>query len=252
MYNGIGLRTVRGSGTNGFVAKNRAHVSGKLARKRQQTVRNESDRVKRPRDRLLDERMRRGDPKIAAHERKRKVELKVFELQAEMEDQGYPEDEIDKRTAALRERLTRELDSAMAAPAGPRAGPGPFGGIGIGIGGSGGGSGSGSGSGSVGPGAAHSQAYQEAHAARNRRLAAAFGVRPEQRPGDSFDNELQQKLMHERREAREIEKKEVAEARAKEQEQRRIEQEQRRVEQERRSCDDGAGAAAAACPAGPG
>ena len=26
MYNGVGLSTVRGSGTNGYVQKNRAHV----------------------------------------------------------------------------------------------------------------------------------------------------------------------------------------------------------------------------------
>lgn len=45
---------------------------------------------------------------ILEHERKRQIELKCAELQDTMEEQGYPDDEVEEKMTELRERLTAE------------------------------------------------------------------------------------------------------------------------------------------------
>jgi len=76
MYNGIGLQTARGSGTNGYVQKNLSHL--------------------RPRDPSLGQNEPKAKPRIDApdgaildHERRRKIELQCLELQDELEERGY-------------------------------------------------------------------------------------------------------------------------------------------------------------------
>ena len=88
MYNGIGLTSVRGSGTNGYVQRNLAHVS------RQRTARAKAV------DRVPDMGKELKDPKganteILEHNRKREVEVKVMQLRDTLEEQGVPDDEID-------------------------------------------------------------------------------------------------------------------------------------------------------------
>ncbi|KAI5863229.1 cwf21-domain-containing protein [Durotheca rogersii] len=95
MSDNVGLSTPRGSGTSGYVQRNLAHL--------------------RPRDRAapyhsrdldsLKHRQRQPDREILEHERKREVEVKVFELRDRLEDEGIDEDEIDKQCAALRTEL---------------------------------------------------------------------------------------------------------------------------------------------------
>ncbi|KAJ7068046.1 hypothetical protein C8F01DRAFT_1116659 [Mycena amicta] len=78
MYNGIGLTTPRGSGTNGYVVRNlstlRSHQPAQ--------DRNNAWDVAPPKHREPDE-------GILEHERKRKVEVKCLELQLQLEDEGY-------------------------------------------------------------------------------------------------------------------------------------------------------------------
>lgn len=76
MYNGIGLQTARGSGTNGYVQKNLSYL--------------------RPREPLpgMNEaeakaRVVTPDAGILDHERRRKIELECLELQDELEERGY-------------------------------------------------------------------------------------------------------------------------------------------------------------------
>lgn len=80
MYNGIGLQTARGSGTNGHVQRNWA------------LVRNTKDKVKyRTEEEIvaLDAASnKQPNQEILDHERKRKVELKCIEFQEILEDQG--------------------------------------------------------------------------------------------------------------------------------------------------------------------
>ncbi len=80
MYNGIGLQTARGSGTNGYVTRNLAFVhttKEKVKYKTEEEIQKlDSLSQKKPNLEILD------------HERKRKLELKCLELQEELQDQG--------------------------------------------------------------------------------------------------------------------------------------------------------------------
>ncbi|KAF9008733.1 cwf21 domain-containing protein, partial [Cyathus striatus] len=107
MYNGIGLTTPRGSGTNGYVVRNLSTL---------RTYQSPQDRAAAwdaapPKHREPDE-------AILEHERKRKVEIKCLELQLELEDKGIDEDEIETQVSALREKLLANL-AAIAPPKKP-------------------------------------------------------------------------------------------------------------------------------------
>ncbi|KAI8504934.1 Serine/arginine repetitive matrix protein 2 [Branchiostoma belcheri] len=97
MYNGIGLNTPRGSGTNGYVTRNWAHIRG---RKEKVNYKTEEEMKK------LDAAMsKKPNQEILDHERKRKVELKCMEMQELMEEQGYSEEEIERKVATFRRML---------------------------------------------------------------------------------------------------------------------------------------------------
>ena len=76
MSSNVGLSTPRGSGTSGYVQKNLSHL--------------------KPRDRgspynvddFQRHKQRKPDPDILEHERKRAIELKVFELRDKLEEDG--------------------------------------------------------------------------------------------------------------------------------------------------------------------
>ncbi|KAH3667335.1 hypothetical protein OGAPHI_002984 [Ogataea philodendri] len=110
MYNGIGLSTARGSGTNGYVQRNLTNVygdsridesGGKQYLKRQ--LRQKSEQSQHKRDGVAVR-----DREIASHERKRAIELKVAEYMDELEDQGVEGAELDEKVAVYREKLRQE------------------------------------------------------------------------------------------------------------------------------------------------
>ncbi len=80
MYNGIGLATARGSGTNGYVQRNLSFIrryKDKIDYKTEEELAKIDAAVnKQPNLDILD------------HDRKRKVELKCIEMQELMEEQG--------------------------------------------------------------------------------------------------------------------------------------------------------------------
>ncbi|PRD24039.1 UNVERIFIED_CONTAM: Serine/arginine repetitive matrix protein 2 [Trichonephila clavipes] len=80
MYNGIGLQTPRGSGTNGYVQRNMSFVH----KSREKVNYKTEDDIKKL-DALANKKPNQG---ILAHERKRMIELKCLEMQELMEDQG--------------------------------------------------------------------------------------------------------------------------------------------------------------------
>ncbi|KAI8943824.1 RNA-splicing factor [Plenodomus lindquistii] len=97
MADNVGLTTPRGSGTSGYVQKNRSLI--------------------RPRDKgapypkdwdSAKHRPRQPDAEILEHEAKRDVEVKVLELRDRLEDEGVDEDEIDDQCEALRRKLDQE------------------------------------------------------------------------------------------------------------------------------------------------
>ncbi|KAF1937232.1 cwf21-domain-containing protein [Clathrospora elynae] len=97
MADNVGLTTPRGSGTSGYVQKNRSLL--------------------RPRDKIAPypkdweaakHRPRQPDAEILEHEAKREIEVKVFELRDKLEDEGVDEDDIDDQCEGLRRKLDQE------------------------------------------------------------------------------------------------------------------------------------------------
>jgi hypothetical protein len=98
MSSNVGLSTPRGSGTSGYVQRNLSHL--------------------RPRDRTagapysLDNfekhKQREPDAEILEHERKRRIEVQVFELRDRLEDEEVDEDEIEVQVEGLRRKLEAE------------------------------------------------------------------------------------------------------------------------------------------------
>lgn len=77
MSDNVGLSTPRGSGTSGYVQRNLAHLR-------------QRDAPYPPRDLdSLKHRQRQPDKGILEHDRKREVEVKVFELRDKLEEEEY-------------------------------------------------------------------------------------------------------------------------------------------------------------------
>lgn len=114
MSSNVGLTTPRGSGTSGYVQRNLAHIKPR-------------DQAK-PYSKDLDSlrhRQRQPDKEILEHDRKREVEVKVFELRDKLEEEGYvfwrivlarklieysvDEEEIEIQEDALRKKLLKEM-----------------------------------------------------------------------------------------------------------------------------------------------
>lgn len=203
MYNGIGLATVRGSGTNGYVQKNAAHVSRqRTAQQKRQDLGPDpfASKMKDP---------RKANTEIVDHNRKREVELKVLTLRDELEGRGVPEDKIDAQAEALRSRLMARLPppGAASASAGGRAGE------------------------------THSDAAMKER--ENAALKQALGIKGDYVGGSAFDRELQEREKEERMAKRqaEVEAREAAEAeleREREREERKKRKEERRAEKAER------------------
>ncbi|KAF1918140.1 cwf21 domain-containing protein [Ampelomyces quisqualis] len=97
MADNVGLTTPRGSGTSGYVQKNRS-----LLRPRDHVAPYQKDQD------YAKHRPRQPDAEILEHEAKRDIEVKVFELRDTLEEQGVDEDAIDDQCDALRRQLDQE------------------------------------------------------------------------------------------------------------------------------------------------
>lgn len=95
MYNGIGLQTPRGSGTNGYVQRNLSSLRVKRPRDDRGGERDEKDR-----ERLESQLNRQPNADILEHQRKRQLEVKCAELQDMMEEQGWGK--VSQDTVLLR------------------------------------------------------------------------------------------------------------------------------------------------------
>ena len=97
MYNGIGLSTVRGSGTNGYVQRNLSHIrpsKDKINYKTEEDIQKAEAQISRgPNQGILD------------HERKRKLEVKCLELEDVLRDQGLDDDEVTEKVHTYRQML---------------------------------------------------------------------------------------------------------------------------------------------------
>jgi serine/arginine repetitive matrix protein 2 len=200
MYNGIGLASVRGSGTNGYVQKNMAHVS------RQRTARAKSVDAAPGASSFGSKNSadpRRANDDILEHNRKRQVEVKVLQLREMLEEKGVDEEEIERKTDALRTSLLAKLPPqgvASSAAAG-RAGE------------------------------THSDAA--AKAKETAALKSALGISSDYVGGSAFDQELQQRRKEERIAQRQAEEQQRLEAEA-ELERERAREEKRKRKEARR------------------
>lgn len=193
---------VRGSGTNGYVQRNLAHVS----RQRQQRAKT-VDKLPDTGRELKDPRM--ANTEIIEHNRKREVEVKVMGLRASLEDDGVPEEEIETKCEQLRKQLQAKLPP-------PRADAGSSGAGGR-------------------AGETHSDAFRKA--AENDQLKSALGIKTGYVGGSAFDRELQEQRKAERIAKREAEDeaRRAAEAeleREAEREEKRRRKEKRKAEKE--------------------
>ncbi|CAG7816885.1 unnamed protein product [Allacma fusca] len=94
MYNGIGLTTPRGSGTNGYVQRNLSFV-----RKTKEKIKEQSNE---------DTAVRAYDPALVEHERRRQIEVRCLELRELLEEQEVPDEEIEEEVATFRAKLLEE------------------------------------------------------------------------------------------------------------------------------------------------
>lgn len=98
MYNGIGLQTPRGSGTNGHIQTNKFFVRPKTGKVSENTRGFEEDQgtagvSKKPNKDILE------------HDRKRQIDLKLAILEDKLIDQGYTADEISEKLKEVRKNL---------------------------------------------------------------------------------------------------------------------------------------------------
>uniref|UniRef100_A0AAV1T7L3 CWF21 domain-containing protein n=1 Tax=Peronospora matthiolae TaxID=2874970 RepID=A0AAV1T7L3_9STRA len=181
MYNGIGLRTVRGSGTNGYVQRNLSHVNA--SRTRQTLVLNKGGGT-------LGEFGAHGGGKsrpppnadILLHEKKHRVELQLLELSLEMEERKCDPEDIQNKVKRERERLLARLngeDRDRGAAEDVQS----------------------------------SHARQKRKEEENERIKKAFGIASDYVAGESFDSERMEMRRQERKERSEQEWKEREEGR---------------------------------------
>ncbi|XP_018495571.1 serine/arginine repetitive matrix protein 2 [Galendromus occidentalis] len=102
MYNGIGLQSSRGSGTNGYVQRNLG-FSNRVPQ--QVKYRSERDIEK------LEGELKQGpSQEILDHYRRRKIELDLAEYEQELVDAGLSQDEIEHKVSRYRKKLVEDDD----------------------------------------------------------------------------------------------------------------------------------------------
>uniref|UniRef100_A0A8R1XP37 Cwf21 domain-containing protein n=1 Tax=Onchocerca volvulus TaxID=6282 RepID=A0A8R1XP37_ONCVO len=103
MYNGIGLQTARGSGTNGYV---QANIANLLLSKKRVAYNSEAD-IKRAEAEIN----KQPNKELLEHNRKRHIELKCADFEMLMENKGFDEAEIQKKVNEYRKLLQSQVAS---------------------------------------------------------------------------------------------------------------------------------------------
>jgi len=107
MSSNVGLTTPRGSGTSGYVQRNLSHLKPRQHPYANASGPNSASGANSssygPDDGY---KQRQPDPEILSHERKRALEVQVFALRDQLEEEGkLEEDEVDEACEALRRKL---------------------------------------------------------------------------------------------------------------------------------------------------
>jgi len=180
MYNGIGVTTTRGTGTNGYVMRNLSHV--RTDKKDNQPKYDYNDKgilggfestlVKKPNKDILE------------HDRKRQVELKCIELQDMLEEKGtYEEAEITEKVNEMRKMLLEKEGLNNQTTDAPAEAITSTTGL-------------------------NSHQIAEASQNKNAKMRNAFGIKEEFPEGSSFKEEHQKTRKEEEKAERELKYKE--------------------------------------------
>jgi len=111
MSSNVGLTTPRGSGTSGYVQRNLSTLKPRDTGFGAPYPPRNSSNSDSDYSSSIQPRQRQPDQAILAHDRQREVEVQVFELRDQLEDEGkLDEEEIDKRCDSLRQELLEEMD----------------------------------------------------------------------------------------------------------------------------------------------
>ena len=94
MYNGIGLSTPRGSGTNGYVQKNLGFVNNTKQKINYGAVPDANPLANR-----------KPDDGVLAHDEGRQREIRCIFLEEQLKEDGVEEEEIERRVSDFRARL---------------------------------------------------------------------------------------------------------------------------------------------------
>lgn len=111
MYNGIGLQTPRGSGTNGYIQSNRFFVkpkSGKVAYDSGKGFEGDQGTAGVT---------KKANKEILEHDRKRQIQLKLVVLEDKLIDQGYTDAEIAEKLEEARKNFEAASDASGGASA---------------------------------------------------------------------------------------------------------------------------------------
>ena len=119
-YNGIGLKSAKGSSTSGYIQKSLADNEGSinknyLKRRNERLHKIQKLKENEARKRLLDTASgRKRDESITEHLNKREIELRVSELRDELEDAqekdaSITNEYIEEACQRLRKELTEEI-----------------------------------------------------------------------------------------------------------------------------------------------
>ncbi|KAH9541042.1 hypothetical protein CY35_14G038900 [Sphagnum magellanicum] len=193
MYNGIGLTTPRGSGTNGYIQTNKFFVKPRPVRVEIREYENGQG---------AGGVSRKANKEILEHDRKRQVELKLTELEDQLVEQGYPDDEVLERVEAFRKVLQASVSATEDGTSSASA----------------------LGDAKVSSTQSHHVAAQKEKKLDNMRAALKLG---DVKEGEAFDRDLQEQRKQERMLAWEEKDRERHEKQA------AIEEEERRKEKER-------------------
>ncbi|KAL5705556.1 hypothetical protein ACHQM5_023847 [Ranunculus cassubicifolius] len=101
MYNGIGLQTARGSGTNGYVQTNKFFIRPKSSKVETRAL--EGDQGTGG--------VKKANKEILEHDRKRQIQLKLVVLEDKLIEEGYTDAEIAEKL----EETRKSLEAAAAA-----------------------------------------------------------------------------------------------------------------------------------------
>ncbi|XP_045831545.1 serine/arginine repetitive matrix protein 2-like [Trifolium pratense] len=103
MYNGIGLQTPRGSGTNGYIQSNKFFVKPRTSKVAENMKGFEGDQGTAGVS-------RKANKEILEHDRKHQIQLKLVILEDKLIDQGYTDAEIAEKLEEARNSLEAAAD----------------------------------------------------------------------------------------------------------------------------------------------